>query len=126
MKKIKLCMPKGKDAEYLSDFQLFKLNKYMEELNADHGGKFDLMDYIDVAAGVYMGIREPIILRASAVMAYNRENEDVWCDVIMDDGLFHIVHVGFYLSDLWQVDGENGDLIRSKAYIRDYHATTNH
>jgi hypothetical protein len=59
---------------------------------------------------------------ARAENLYNNESGrlDIWVDAYAFDAYEGFYSFGFYLSDLWQLTGENREEIRARMYIREY------
>ena len=45
---------------------------------------------------------------------------DIWLTVYAFDPFDGFYNIGVYLSDIWQLSGENADEIKSHMYIEEY------
>lgn len=85
--------------------------------------------YFKTAARVASGCGNMEILKSSAEIARNARawnkygdsaNFDVWCTVYAFDPMVGFYDIGFYVSDLWELTGDNADEIKSHMYVCEY------
>lgn len=100
-----------------------EVRRVIEGMKEDTGIK----DYAEMAARVASGSRVKSVMEASAGIAKNCRvrdayhpgsgDLDVWLEVIAytEDGF---VMVGAYLTDIWQITGDNNDSIKRHMFIR--------
>lgn len=93
-----------------------------------------LQEDAQTAARIASGSNEHFeILKCEAEIAGNRrvwnqygENSgrlDIWVDAYAYSEFYGFYNLGFYMSDIWSVDGDNNEEIRSHMYIREYKET---
>ncbi len=98
--------------------------KYFKEEEEGTGS-----DYFKAAARIASGDGGMQILKHDAEIARNARvwnkygdsaDFDVWCSVYAFNPLIGFYDIGFYISDLWELAGDNADEIKSHMYIREY------
>ena len=104
-----------------------KIMAYMKENESDES----LKDYAQMAARVASGDWNDFeILKAEAEISKNCRahdnfhegsgNLDIWLTIYAFNAYKGFYNIGVYLSDLWQLTGDNGEEIRSHMYIAEY------
>lgn len=91
-----------------------------------------LKSYAQTAVHIASGENGFEILKADAEMLKNCRVSgyysddsgelDIWINVYAFNVYSGFYDIGFYLSDIWSYDGENGDKIKSRMYIKHYKA----
>ena len=112
--------------EIITLAQAPEAKKVIEYMKDDTG----LKDYAEMAARVAGGNDSYEILKATAEIALNADNYDVFwqgsghLDVYLKIYAFNaykgFFDIGVYLSDVWQICGDNTDEIKSRMYINHY------
>lgn len=95
--------------------------------------EYDLSDLAQTAARVAGGQETYEILKATAEIAknarvynYYESNSgtlDVWLEFYAYNWYRGFFEIGVYLSDIWQLDGDNSEEIKSRMYLRECKAT---
>lgn len=104
-----------------------KIMAYMKENESDES----LKDYAQIAARVASGDWNDFeILKAEAEISKNcRAHDnyhegsgtlDIWLTIYAYNAYKGFYNIGVYLSDIWQLTGDNGEEIRSHMYIAEY------
>ena len=104
-----------------------QVKKIIEEMREDDG----LKGYAEMAARVASGSNESFeILKAEAEISKNRRafdnygegsgTLDIWLTVYAFNTYKGFYNIGVYLSDLWQLSGDNAEEIRNHMYIEEY------
>ncbi len=101
----------------------------VKRMIADLKSEYDMNDFAPMAVRIASGTNGGKIFEASAEIAKNcriynmyfegSEDLDVWLTIyaLTDNGFYEI---GAYLSDVWQLNGENADELREHMYICKY------
>lgn len=104
-----------------------KIMAYMKENESDES----LKDYAQMAARVASGDWNDFeILKAEAEISKNCRahdnfhegsgNLDIWLTIYAYNAYKGFYNIGVYLSDIWNITGDNGEEIRSHMYIAEY------
>lgn len=111
---------------YITVAQLPAVRAMIAEMK-DYDATGDAETVARIASGVNCTFE---ILRFDAEIAPNcrtwnafgddSEDLDIWLTVYAFNPSYGFYSVGMYLTDLWQSTGDNGDEIRSHAYIQAY------
>lgn len=102
--------------------------RIIAEMKEDTG----LYEYAAMAARIAGGQDSYEILKAKAEIAKNGRvyeqfgegtgHFDIWLDIYAFNSYRGFFEIGAYLSDIWQLAGDNSDEIKSNMYIRRYKA----
>lgn len=92
--------------------------------------EYDLADLAQTAARIAGGQDSYEILKATAEIAKNARvydlygddsgTLDVWLEIYAFNKYIGFYDIGVYLSDIWQLDGENAAEIKKHMYLREY------
>ena len=105
--------------------ELPKVKEMINDLKEDTG----LIDYVNLMAMIATGENASFeVLKAEAEVAKNSQGVGYFADNDLDVWVnayaFHLVYgfcsLGFYLSNAWQYDGDNGDEIKKRMYFKHY------
>lgn len=102
--------------------------KMIEEMKDD---EISVSEYAEMAARVAGGNGNYEILKASAEIAKNARvlnrygddtgDMDIWIEFYAFNSYRGFFEIGVYLSDIWEICGNNNDDIKSRMYIKHYH-----
>lgn len=104
-----------------------QVKKIIEEMREDDG----LKDYAEMAARVASRSNESFeILKAEAEIAKNRRafdnygegsgTLDIWIEAYAFNSYKGFYNIGIYLTDVWNISGDNKEEIRNHMYIEEY------
>lgn len=115
------------EKKFITVAQMPAVNQIIKDMK-----EYPLSEDTQTIARVASGVNSTFeILKAEARIAKNcrvwnafsdeSENLDIWIEVYAFNNYDGFYEIGIYLSDVWQITGDNGDEIRSHMYINEYH-----
>lgn len=113
--------------QYLTVAEMPKVREIIKDMKEDDG----LNEYAQIAARIASGENADFeILKAEAEIARNGRNWDnfsdgsgkldIWIEVYAYNNYYGFYNIGAYLTDIWNVTGDNHEEIRQHMYIRKY------
>lgn len=113
--------------KYITVAEMPHVRRIIDEMREDDS----LKDYAGMAARVASGSNDYFeILKTEAEISKNCRahdnfhegsgNLDIWLTIYAFNAYKGFYNIGVYLSDLWQLTGDNGEEIRSHMYIAEY------
>ena len=108
--------------------ELPSVNEVIKYFKEEEEGTGDW--YFETAARLAGGSSMKVLKSSAEISrnarAWNKyggsDDFDVWCTVYAFDPMVGFYDIGFYASDLWELNGDNADEIKSRMYIREYKA----
>ena len=108
---------------------LFNVAKGIAKTIEKENGKENFHDECNIVARCF-GMYSPEILKVTANVCgnvrvwnvYGDESQhiDIWIEMLVFDDYNKFAKIGFYLSDAWQVNGDNNDYIKEHCYSEIY------
>lgn len=115
--------------EVITVAQVTAVKKVIDYMKEDTGIK----EYAEMATRIVTGWNDNEILEVKAEIAGNArvwdrydegtENIDVWLNIKAFKECEGFYRIGVYLSDIWEITGENNEEIKEHMYIEEYKLT---